>query len=550
MPQNPRRAARSATGATPAPAVLAVFLAGALAAGCAGPAAPGPAASRVAAPRSDPADTGELPEALTGQEPDWEECEAPDPAQGDDAMSPSPLPEGSAWQCATLRAPLDYRDPGGETIDLALIRSRTQARADRRIGSLVFNFGGPGGSGVATLPAFGEDYAGLHERYDLVSFDPRGVGDSEGVSCLDGPGLDAFFASDPVPDNDRQRRELDERLREFTEGCEESAGPLLPHLTTANTARDLDLLRHVLGDRKLHYFGISYGTELGAVYAHLFPRRVGRAAFDAVVDPTGDGEEGAIGQAKGFQLALETYLEHCAEAGDCPLGEDPEEAEDRLTRFLARLERDPLRTQDPDGRRLTYALAWAGIAQSLYSEEFWPYLSQGLDDALADEDPDGTVLLALGDSMNGRNPDGTYSTLQSSLTAIGCADSRDRYTAEDVRGLLPEFEDASPVFGPPMAWSLMSCAHWPARGTRSRPEVSARGAAPILLIGTTGDPATPYAGTEHMQEALGGPEVAVRLTYEGEGHGAYNAGNDCVREAVDAYLLRGRVPEDDTRCGG
>ncbi|RKN09014.1 alpha/beta hydrolase [Streptomyces radicis] len=500
------------------------------------------------AARSEPADTSDLPDSLTDQSLDWSRCEAPDASQGDEQMSPSPLPDGTEWECATMRAPVDYRSPEGDTLDIALIRSEAHERGDDRIGSLIFNFGGPGGSGVLTLPAFGQDYRDLHRRYDLVSFDPRGVGDSEGVNCLDPEGLDRYFAADPVPENAKERRRLNDRLREFAQGCEESAGDLLPHLTTEATARDMDLLRRVLGDRELHYFGVSYGTELGAVYAHLFPRRVGRAVFDAVVDPTGTTEQGALAQTKGFQLALDTYIDRCAESENCPLGDDEDEAEDRLTDLLHRLRERPLRTQDPDDRRLTESLAWGGIAQSLYSEDFWPYLTQGLDDALSDERPDGTVLLALGDAMNGRNPDGTYSTLQSSLTAISCADSSERYTDADVRRVRDAFDDASAVFGPAMAWSLLNCTHWPVRGDRPHPEVGAEGADTMLLIGTTGDPATPFQGTEHMQKALGGEDVAVTLTFDGEGHGAYTSGNDCVVDKTNAYLLRGDLPDNGDTC--
>jgi pimeloyl-ACP methyl ester carboxylesterase len=495
----------------------------------------------------DATDTADLPASLRDQRLEWTPCPASDSRQGGQETSPSPLPDGATWECATLKAPLDYARPDGKTIDIAMIRARTKARGDDRLGSLLFNFGGPGGSGVSTLPAFGQDYDELAERYDLVSFDPRGVGDSEGLVCLDDEELDEYFAADAVPDDDAERDDLDHRLRDFADACERRAGDLLPHLTTSATARDMDLMREVLGDDKLHYFGISYGTELGAVYAHLFPRRVGRAVLDAVVDPTGDARQGALGQAHGFQQALESFLDSCADRDDCPLGGDPEEAEDRLKDFLDRVADDPLPTRDPDGRKLTESLAWGGIAQSLYSEDFWPYLMQGLDDAMDEDRPDGTVLLALGDSMNGRNPDGSYSTLQSSLTAISCADSSQRYTADDVRDAMDEFEEASPVFGPAMAWSLLSCTHWPVDGRRRHPDVSADGAAPILLIGTTGDPATPYEGTRRMKDALG-DDVAVEVTLEGEGHGAYNSGNSCVRDTADAYLLDGKVPEDGKTC--
>ncbi len=550
----------------PLPALVALATAAALVAGaCSGtdgtagptpddqtqaPAAdtgPTSSASAEADEADDGTDTADLPAALTGQSLDWASCPAPEPEQGDDQSTPPPLAGDTPWECADLTAPLDYADPGGDTIQIALIRARTEARGEERLGSLVFNFGGPGGSGVATLPAFAEEYDRLHERYDLVSFDPRGVGESEGLVCLDDAQLDAYFAATTVPRTAEQRRRFTDRLQSFAAACERRAGPLLPHLTTANTARDLDLMREVLGDDVLHYFGVSYGTQLGGVYAHLFPERVGRAVLDAVVDPTLTPEQSARGQAEGFQRALDGYLEHCAGEDDCPLGDDAEEATGRLGELLARLRAEPLRTQDPDGRRLTESLAWNGIAQSLYSQEFWSYLTQGLDDALAEEGADGTVLLALGDAMNGRNPDGTYTTLQASLAAISCADAGQRYTVRDVTDALDGFTDASPVFGPPLAWGLLGCAHWPVTGSTRHQDVTAEGAPPILLIGTTGDPATPYEGTRRMKEALG-DGVAVELTYDGEGHGAYTSGNDCVRRTADDYLLEGKVPEDGKTC--
>ncbi|SFB91594.1 alpha/beta hydrolase [Streptomyces aidingensis] len=505
----------------------------------------GPTAN--ADPPGEGTDTADLPQSLTGQRPEWSECGAPSPEQGADAPAPGTLPDGTAWECATLEVPLDYTDPGGETIGIAMIRARAAEEGGERIGSLLFNFGGPGGSGVITLPAFAEEYATLRERYDLVSFDPRGVGGSSGVKCLGDERLDDYFAAEPVPDSEAEERELLSRIERFADGCGTGYPGLLPHLTTTNTARDMDLMREVLGDDRLHYFGISYGTLLGGVYAHLFPDRVGRALLDAVVDPTRTDAESALGQAGGFQTALEAYLEDCAQDDNCPLGTDPEEGEQRLTGLLDTLEKDPMPTQNPE-RPLTEALAWSGIAQSLYSQDFWPFLTQGLEDALDPDDPDGTILLALGDAMNGRAADGTYSTLQSAFLAINCADSSLRYDTGDVTGRLAEFRAASPVFGPVLAWSMLSCTGWPVDGQRPHPEVAAEGSAPILLMGTTGDPATPYEGTERMRDALG-EDVAVVLTYEGEGHGAYSSGNACVLDAANAYLLEGTVPEPGLTCG-
>lgn len=504
---------------------------------------------RASEARSAATDTEDLPDSLTDQDPDWSECEPPDDAP-DAAETTGGLPEGIHWECATMEAPVDYADPEGDTLDLAMIRARTSANEDDRIGSLLFNFGGPGGSGVVTLPAFSSEYRALHQGgYDLISFDPRGVGDSEGVVCLDDAELDDYFAADLAPRNDTEEAELLERTEEFASACEERNGELLTHFTTTDTARDLDLMRAVLGDDRLHYFGVSYGTELGGVYAHLFPERLGRAVFDAVVDPTKDSAQSALGQAKGFQLALENYLDSCVQSENCPLGDDPATGQQRLNDLLDRLRSEPAPTDDPDGRNLTQALAWGGIAQALYSEDFWPYLTQGLDDVLDSEDPDGSLLLVLGDAMNGRSEDGSYSSLQSSLTAINCADSSERYSPGQVRERLPEFERVSPVFGTAMAWGLLGCAGWPVEGESAHPDVGASDVSDsILLIGTTGDPATPYEGTQRMKEALG-KGAAVELTYEGEGHGAYHSGDRCVKSATDDFLLRGDLPPDGTTCG-
>ncbi|WP_165989725.1 alpha/beta hydrolase [Streptomyces sp. YIM 98790] len=541
------RTARTALAATAAAALLL--------AACTGSDSGGENATANAAPvqtaSADPADRGtgtaDLPASLTGQRPEWSACGAPTAAQGGDARAPGTLRDGTAWECATLTVPLDYSDPGGRTLEIAMIRARAAEEGGERIGSLLFNFGGPGGSGVVTLPAFAEEYSALRERYDLVSFDPRGVGASAGVKCLSDKRLDEYFASELVPDNAAEERELLDRIQTFADGCGTEHPDLLPHLTTTNTARDMDLMREVLGDDELHYFGISYGTQLGGVYANLFPERVGRALLDAVVDPTRTDAESALGQAKGFQTALEAFLEDCAREDDCPLGTDPGQGQQRLVELMDGLAGDPMPTQNPD-RPLTRSLAWSGIAQSLYSQDFWPFLTQGLEDALDPDDPDGTILLALGDAMNGRASDGTYSTLQSSFLAINCADSSLRYDTGDVTRRLPEFRSASPVFGEGLAWSMLGCTGWPVEGQRPHPVVAAEGSAPILLMGTTGDPATPYEGTERMREALG-EDIAVVLTYEGEGHGAYSSGNACVQDAANAYLLRGTLPESGLTCG-
>jgi pimeloyl-ACP methyl ester carboxylesterase len=487
-------------------------------------------------------EAGSTEEDLSAQTLGWRECPAPSESEGG-GEAPTPLPGGDAWQCATMKAPLDWAEPKGETIGLALIRARTSGDTSRRIGSLIFNFGGPGGSGVTALPSFGTDYTTLRTRYDLVSFDPRGVGRSAGVRCEDDEQLDAYFQQDATPDDATERAELLDNTRKFNAACEKHSKRVLPRVRTTDAARDLDLMRQVLGDDKLYYFGISYGTELGGVYAHLFPKKVGRAVFDAVVDPTQTPEQGSLGQARGFQLALGNFAEDCtSKAEDCPVGDTAQDVEDRIAKLLEDLDTKPIPGVFP--RELTQSAAANGIVQALYSQDFWPYLTEGLDRAY---DGDGTVLMLLSDSMNGRNQNGEYSNITAANIAINCSDQKPRYTVTDVEARLPEFRAASPLFGDFLAWPMVSCTGWAVRGAADHPDVSATGSAPILVIGNTGDPATPYAGARKMVGALG-KGVGVQLTYKGQGHGAYDSGNRCVRTAVNGYLLNGKVPAAATVC--
>ncbi|WP_327585172.1 alpha/beta hydrolase [Nonomuraea sp. NBC_00507] len=498
-------------------------------------------------------DSVTLPASLTAQKLRWKPCPAPSVLQGADRR-PGKLPDGTAWQCTTMKVPLDYAKPDGETIDLALIRAEAKPKTESkgRIGSLVFNFGGPGSSGVASLPQFAADeYMKLHERYDLVSFDPRGIGNSGGVRCLDDKALERWLAADSTPDDATELGQLRTRSKAFIQACEKNSSRILPHVDTVSAARDMDLMRQLLGDRRLNYFGISYGTELGGVYAHLFPENVGRTVLDAVVDPTQDDAAVALSQAKGFQLALENFMKDCAKEPDCPTGSGPAARKNtdagirKITALLKRLDSKPLKAGE-DGGELTQAEALTGMAAALYGKETWVMLKSGLRDAMK-KNGDGRWLQFLADFYNGRDKNGRYNNLQSAYTAVICADSSDRYTEQDVLDRLPQFRDASPVFGESMAWTLLTCSGWKVREGSSRTvEVSAKGAEPIVVIGTTGDPATPYEGARRMAEQLG-EGVGVEVAYKGEGHGAY-PGSDCVTDAVDGYLLDGKVPADGTVC--
>ncbi|MER5892783.1 alpha/beta hydrolase [Streptomyces sp. NPDC001876] len=517
---------RGRAARTVALAGAALLTAGALS-GCDSPAPPQSASSKSPSPDTasarpgSPASSSSAPQKLN-----WKRCEAPEGGRA----------PGTAWRCATVDVPLDYARPDGDTIGIALIRKQATEKS-RRIGSMLFNFGGPGGSGVDILPRAAGSYGKLNTRYDLVGFDPRGVAGSSGVRCRsDEEQEKAYRAIDMTPDTAAEETAFVKDGADFGAGCERRSGKVLRHVGTTNAARDMDVIRRTLGDGKLSYFGISYGTELGGTYAHLFPENVGRVVLDAVVDPTADTVGHARNQATGFQRALENYLKD--------RGQDPEAGTERIAALLRRIDEDPLPTSS--GRRLNETLAITGIVTPLYSKSGWPTLTDALDEAQNSGTGDG--LLRLADSYNGRDENGHYDTQSHAQRAISCADTKSRPTASEARALLPEFRELSPVFGPFLAWDTAGwCARWPVEGEHDTPEASAPGAAPMLVIGTTGDPATPYEGAQKMADELG-EGVGIMVTNKGEGHGSYDESR-CVTSLVDAYFLDGKVPADGRTCG-
>ncbi|NEC67539.1 alpha/beta hydrolase [Streptomyces sp. SID9727] len=455
-----------------------------------------------------------LPAALTtGQHLRWSRCASPRSAR-------------TGYDCAVMKAPLDYRKPDGRTIDVALIRRKATGQNSRRIGSLVLNFGGPGVSGVSGLPARIRQYGPLLDRYDLVSFDPRGVGATIPVRCGKTAGGTAS---------------------ERFDACTERSKAVLPYISTSRTARDLDLMRYLLGDRRLHYFGVSYGTALGAAYAHLYPSHVGRLVLEASVDPTEDLDEEQVSQAKAVQAAFDRFAAHCAaHVRDCPTGDGPEEAARRMARLAGRLEKKPApagggSTLDADD----FAYAVGDLLAR--GTDGWQPLAEALT-ALTDHN-DGRPL-AKGSDRSG-SADGTAAPLDDgrfALNAITCADSSLRPDLDRLGRDSARVEAASPVFGAAWSSGVYLCYDWPFDGERVTPRVNADGADPILVVGGTGDPITPYAGARRMARALG-EGVGVLLTAEEEGHGTYPQ-NRCVVETVDRYLRTGRAPASGTVCRG
>ncbi|MGH1561205.1 alpha/beta hydrolase [Mumia sp. DW29H23] len=445
------------------------------------------------------------------------------------------------YECASAEVPLDYDAPDGDRITLELRRLPAGDPSSRR-GSLFINPGGPGGSGVDYVASFtataGDD---VLDTYDVVGFDPRGVARSTPLECADTAQLDEFVNTDPTPDDAAEEQAFYDASRTLGERCQSESGALAAHVSTVEVAKDLDILRAAVGDPTLTYLGASYGTMIGATYAELFPERAGRLVLDGAIDPSIDTEGLNQGQAEGFQTALRAYLEACTQQSDCPLGDDPDAAQDRLSEFLADLDQQPLRTSTAD-RPLTEALGFYGMAVTLYNQDYWELLTRALRQAF---DGNGTQLLFLADQYLARDENGYTDNSVVALTAVNCLDDPSTMTVDEARASVPDFEELSPVFGRSFAWAPVTCTAWPIKPAQPAPEIDAVGAPPIVVVGTTRDPATPYRWSEAMAEQL---ESGVLVSRDGDGHTGYAMGNACVDDAVDDFLVTGTAPEDGLKC--
>jgi len=481
---------------------------------------PSPTESPTDGPTAEPP-SSELAQ-FYNQQPGWQDC-------------------GSGFECATVEVPLDYEDVDAGTVGLELKKAPATSQ-DERIGTLFINPGGPGGSGITYVDTFlSQVTPELRAAYDIVGFDPRGVGTSDPVACLSDDRLDDFIASDPDPDTAAEVQRAAALVRELGQACEQNTGALASHVSTIEVAKDLDVLRAVVGDKALHYYGASYGTYIGATYSELFPKNVGRMVLDGALDPQLSIEELNIEQAEGFQTALEAYAADCVSQG-CPLGSSEEEVLSRIESFLDGLDAEPLETDDPD-RPLTQALGFYGVAVTLYSQDSWRFLTGALQAAF---DGDGSQLLYLADIYTDREAGGGYATNSTQVNyAVNCLDHPIDISAAEIEASESEYERASPVFGRVFAWSLLGCSNWPIQPALEPLTIDGSGAPPILVVGTTRDPATPYQWSEALAEQL---ESGVLVSRDGDGHTGYHMGNECVDEAIDGYLIDGSVPDDGLKC--
>ncbi len=450
--------------------------------------------------------------------------------------------DAGSYDCTTVTAPLDWSDPDAGTVDLAVIRRA--ATDGEAIGSLLTNPGGPGASGydlIADSASFAVGTA-LLDAYDVIGFDPRGVGRSTAVTCLDGDAMDAYLYDIPADPrgSDGWRAELTARNEEFVSACEANSGGILPYVTTDNAARDMDLLRAVLGDAKLNYLGYSYGTFLGATYAKLFPERVGRLVLDGAIDPSVSGLDVGTTQAVGFESALRAYMADCLTTNGCPFTGSVDDGMADLATLLASVDASPLKASD--GRMLGADSLMTAIIAALYSQDSWNYLTTALSNALSG---DADMAFMLADFYNGRIGVGSYQDNSTeAFRAYNCMDYPLDTTQADKDAADALIQQKAPTIAP--YWDGVDvCESWPYPPTGVRERITADGAAPIVVVGTTNDPATPYAWSQSLAEQL---SSGVLITREGEGHTGYNKGNACVDDAVEAYFLDGTVPQDGLTC--
>jgi pimeloyl-ACP methyl ester carboxylesterase len=452
---------------------------------------------------------------------------------------------GEGLFCADVEVPMNWDDSSSEPIIIAT--SYRQADKKDPIGFVLFNPGGPGASGYDWVMESSE-FLGtrkLRENFNILGFDPRGVGQSSAVSCLTDAENDEFLygVSGFELGSDEDLAAARVSIKEFGSKCLEGTGDLLAHVDTVSAAKDMDVLRAVLGQQKLHYLGYSYGSLLGTTYATMFPDQVGQFVLDGAIDPTVSDEQQTLFQIEAFEKALRAFLESCEQFKDCPFTGFVEGDLETIKEFFLELETNPLPTQS--GRELTIWAAVTGLIMPLYSESYWSYLATAFDMALNDDA--GDVFLLLADQYNDRSEDGTYSTnILAANYAISCLDSRASTNIFSMRRQNQALIEAAPTLGRYWQFGALRCESWPFEVKQPPVSYAATGAPTILVVGTTGDPATPYA----QAQALAGRilDDAFLLTYNGEGHTVYGQQVTCVDSVVDKFFMTGELPEKDPNC--
>ena len=439
-------------------------------------------------------------------------------------------------ECGTMEVPYDYSDPSVGTFTLRM-RRHPAGEPDKRIGTLLVNPGGPGFGGQflaeSATSIFGADVVA---RFDILGWDPRGTGESTpAVDCFDE--YDSYVAYDPTPETDEQKQVVIDVSRKFAEACGEASGAILPYISTNNSARDMDAIRRALGEEKITYFGFSYGSELGATWASMFPDTVRAAVLDGAADPTADAVTGSLQQAAGFEKELNAFLDQCARNSACPFWNKGKPA-DAFDALAEKVDKEPV-VVSANRTAVNQSVFFTAVAQAMYTSSQWPELEQALADLQRGK---GRGILALYDEYYQRNADGSYGNELEAFTAISCLDDPGPKSVEEIDAYLPEFLKEAPRFGAFFVAGY-TCVYWPA-APDLRNEVTGRGAGPIIVVGTTGDSATPLASSRKMAETL---EDGRLIVVDAQRHTGYGA-NDCVTSAVDQYLVTTKVTFSEKSC--
>ena len=443
------------------------------------------------------------------------------------------------FKCATLAVPIDYKNLATGTFEIALLKY--EARTSEKLGSLIVNPGGPGGSGVDY--AYAAEYIfspAILDRYDIVGFDPRGVSRSAPIRCLTDKELDANNNSDSKPDNEKEFKRILNDTKKYVEKCK-AKNKYLNSYGTANVARDMDVLREALGDKQLNYMGKSYGTYLGTLYAHFFPEKVGRVVLDGAVDPTISNFEQSLTQAVGFDHAFSSFAKDCSTKANCPLPADEVAAIAEMQKLFDVAAKKPLPTKGSK-RTLSETMMVLGTASAMYdSATGWPKLRKAIAQA---QEGFGDKFLELADEYTGRQSDGTYPNNEfDSGAVIDCLDVDEPRSISQIQSDANAFAEQSPLFGPYLAYGGLTCKYF---GQSQEVAISpTQTTNPIVIIGTTGDPATPYEWAQGLNKLLTN-SVLVSLT--GEGHTGQGQGNTCIDDQIDDFYLRGAISTTRAFC--
>ena len=495
---------------------------------------PGSPASSPGSPTSSPggsvgAPKGDVPKGLEkfyGQKVNWAPCK-----------------DKPQMQCANVEVPLDYKKPGGKAITVAM--AKLPAKGGKPIGSLFVNPGGPGESGIDLVSRADKSFSkDVIDKYDIIGFDPRGVGSSTPVDCIDNRELGKILDSDIDTSTEAGRKARKAEARQIAKGCKDKSGELLAHVGTEPAARDMDVMRGLVGDKKLNYLGFSYGTSLGGMYADIFPKKVGRMVLDGAANPQQSFLPSTYTQMLSFEKSFERYAERCVKAGNCSLGPSVDAAKKKMRALLDQARVKPFKTSDPN-RPLNQAMLHSAVISLLYEDRTWSVFNQAFDQLIKQND--GSLFLKVFDATSSREGDGNKGNRAEAYWAINCADYAQESEADYLK-YANKLKREAPAIGAFSAQDTIAfymCAELPHHPKSNPGPYRAKGSAPIVVIGTRHDPATPYSWAQNMRKTL---DNSVLLTREGDGHTAYGRGSSCIGSAVDKYLLTGEVPKDGLVC--